>query len=160
MRYQNKAHPRTSSLFSRTLGLSWTTTRNSYFPGGTVTDEEAIVRNVVKRGAILALESENARREFMFSGYGDVVFMYRTEDEVVLVWRWAPSCGVVIAVIGGVSLKGVGVDDDSAPLGSRSGLSCLGLYSQCWGLFFSVEVLELVRIMNSMVNCAPKGQKY
>jgi hypothetical protein len=51
----------------------------------------------------------------MFLGYGDVVFMYRTEDKVT--WRWAPSCGVVIAVIGGVSLKGVGVDDDSAPLG-------------------------------------------
>lgn len=69
----------------------------------------------MKRGAILALESESARREFMFLGYGDVVFMYRTEDKVT--WRWAPSCGVVIAVIGGVSLKGVGVDDDSAPLG-------------------------------------------
>jgi hypothetical protein len=68
----------------------------------------------VRQGVILALESENARREFMF-GYDDVVFMYRTKDEVIR--RWAPSCGGVIAVIGGVSVKGVGVGDDGAPLG-------------------------------------------
>jgi hypothetical protein len=48
-------------------------------------------------------------------GYDDVVFMYRTKDEVIR--RWAPSCGGVIAVIGGVSVKGVGVGDDGAPLG-------------------------------------------
>jgi hypothetical protein len=63
--------------------LSWTTTRNSNFPGGTETDEEAIVRIVVKRGAILVLVSEKAIRDDISRSEAVVYLCSQPKDEVI-----------------------------------------------------------------------------
>ena len=63
-------YPLTASRFSRTPGLSWTTTRNSYLPWGTETAPEAIVRSVrvvleAKKRVALGLMSEKIREDIV-----------------------------------------------------------------------------------------------